>query len=117
MRYIGVSILSIISLAQFFSARFSRRLNISLAIIKIGFLFGLIGVGLSALGGDLNNGIEDPPSRADDWSKQHKVHSRLSIAKALLVVLFTFEGWANATFVSSPHFHLFHGHDADRLSV
>nr|CEG05097.1 unnamed protein product [Fusarium clavum] len=100
IRYIAVSVLSIICLIQFFSARFGRRLNRFLAVVKIGFLIGLIGVGLSALDRDLYHGDKNPPSRTEDWSVQHEVHSKVSFAKALLVVLFSFEGWENATFVA-----------------
>ncbi|KAJ4003167.1 hypothetical protein NW766_012485 [Fusarium irregulare] len=106
MRYIAVTVLSIICIIQFFSAKFGRRLNRFLAVVKIGFLIGLVGVGLSALARDFYKDSKDPPSRAEDWSVRHEVKSKVSFAKALLVVLFSFEGWENATFVSLPPFEV-----------
>lgn len=102
MRYIAVSILSIICLAQFFNPAFGRRLNKFLAVVKIGFLVGLISVGLAALGRDFNSKSSDGASldRGEDWSERREVRSKVSFAKALLVVLFSFEGWENATFVA-----------------
>jgi len=102
MRYIAVTILSIICLTQFFSPGFGRRLNKFLAVVKIGFLLGLIAVGLAAIGRDFysqsNSGL--PLNRGEDWSERRGVGSKVSFAKALLVVLFSFEGWENATFVA-----------------
>ncbi|KAH7006598.1 amino acid permease-domain-containing protein [Fusarium venenatum] len=102
MRYIAVSILSIICLAQFFSPAFGRRLNKFLAVVKIGFLVGLVAVGLAALGRDFDSHSSDGASldRGEDWSERREVRSKVSFAKALLVVLFSFEGWENATFVA-----------------
>jgi amino acid transporter len=103
MRYIAVSVLSIICLAQFFSPGFGRRLNKFLAVVKIGFLIGLVAVGLAALSRDFDSKSigGGSLSRGEDWSERREVHSKVSFAKALLVVLFSFEGWENATFVSS----------------
>ncbi|GKU14719.1 unnamed protein product [Fusarium langsethiae] len=102
MRYIAVSILSIICLAQFFSPAFGRRLNKFLAVVKIGFLLALVAVGLAALGRDFKSQNSGGPSlnRTQDWAEQREVRSKVSFAKALLVVLFSFEGWENATFVA-----------------
>jgi amino acid transporter len=103
MRYIGVTILTIICLTQFFSPSFGRRLNKFLAVVKIGFLLGLAIVGLTALSRDIKDGKGHDTTQSSDWSKwnERKVVSKVSFAKALLIVLFSFEGWENATFVSS----------------
>lgn len=103
MRYIGVTILTIICLTQFFSPSFGRRLNKFLAVVKIGFLLGLFIVGLTALSRDIKDGKGHDTTQSSDWSKwnERKVVSKVSFAKALLIVLFSFEGWENATFVSS----------------
>ncbi|SCB65317.1 unnamed protein product [Fusarium graminearum] len=102
MRYIAVSIVSIICLAQFFSPAFGRRLNKFLAVVKIGFLLGLLAVGLAALGRDFDSQSSAGSSldRTGDWAERREVRSKVSFAKALLVVLFSFEGWENATFVA-----------------
>jgi amino acid transporter len=103
IRYIGVGILTLICLAQFFSPSFGPRLNKFLAVIKIGFLLGLVIVGLTALSHDIKDGKGHDITRSRDWLKwnDRKVESKVSFAKALLIVLFSFEGWENATFVSS----------------
>lgn len=103
MRYIGVTILTIICLTQFFSPSFGRSLNKFLAVVKIGFLLGLAIVGLTALSRDIKDGKGHDTTQSSDWSKwnERKVVSKVSFAKALLIVLFSFEGWENATFVSS----------------
>ncbi|KAM0494946.1 hypothetical protein ACHAP8_008324 [Fusarium lateritium] len=98
MRFIGVMILSLICLLQFFSPAFGRNLNKLLAVVKIIFLIGVIGVAISTFSQDFNNG---DVSRAEDWYKWHGSQgSNVAFAKALLAVLFSFEGWENATFVS-----------------
>lgn len=109
MRYIAVSVLSIICLAQFFSPGFGRRLNKFLAVVKIAFLIGLVAVGLAALSRDFDSKSSGGASldRGEDWSQRREVRSKVSFAKALLVVLFSFEGWENATFVSCPQFRSF----------
>lgn len=103
IRYIGVTILTIICLTQFFSPSFGRRLNKFLAVVKIGFLLGLIIVGLTALSHDIKDGKGRDTTRSRDWFawNDRNVVTKVSFAKALLVVLFSFEGWENATFVSS----------------
>ncbi|KAI6763249.1 hypothetical protein HG531_013146 [Fusarium graminearum] len=103
MRFIAVTVLSIICLVQFFSPAFGRKLNKHLAVIKIGFLLGLVVVGLAALGRDFSSERDNGPPSVDrgyDWFVLHKVHSPVAFAKALLLVLFSFEGWENATFVA-----------------
>ncbi|KAM0552476.1 hypothetical protein ACHAPJ_008037 [Fusarium lateritium] len=100
IRYIGVTTLSVICLIQFFNPGFGRKLNRILAVIKIGFLLGLIIVGLTALSRDLRDEKGNKIDRAQDWREQHETLSNLSFAKALIVVLFSFEGWENATFVA-----------------
>ncbi|KAG5810033.1 hypothetical protein H9Q74_010067 [Fusarium xylarioides] len=82
MRFIGVTILSIICLAQFFCPSWGRKLNKFLAVVKIGFLIG--------------NAV----TRAQDWFEWHGSPSKVQFAKALLAVLFSFEGRENATFVA-----------------
>ncbi|KAI6749337.1 hypothetical protein HG530_015176 [Fusarium avenaceum] len=103
MRYIGVTILTVICLTQFFSPSFGRRLNKFLAVVKIGFLLGLVIVGLTALSRDIKDENEHDTTKSSDWSKwnEREDPSKVSFAKALLIVLFSFEGWENATFVSS----------------
>jgi amino acid transporter len=100
MRFIGVTILSLICLAQFFSPSWGRKLNKFLAVVKIGFLIGVIIVALAALSNDIEDKNKHAVPRAKDWLTWHGSPSRVQFAKALLAVLFSFEGWENATFVS-----------------
>uniref|UniRef100_A0A0D2Y6U5 Uncharacterized protein n=1 Tax=Fusarium oxysporum (strain Fo5176) TaxID=660025 RepID=A0A0D2Y6U5_FUSOF len=50
--------------------------------------------------------------RAQDWLTWHGSPSKVQFAKALLAVLFSFEGWENATFLHSIHYDDFpEGHN------
>ncbi|KAF4475783.1 alcohol oxidase [Fusarium agapanthi] len=100
MRFIGVTILSIICLAQFFFPSWGRKLNKFLAVVKIGFLVGVIIVALAALSNNIEDIKGNAVPRAQDWLEWHGSPSKVQFAKALLAVLFSFEGWENATFVS-----------------
>ncbi|RSL84282.1 hypothetical protein CEP51_004019 [Fusarium floridanum] len=98
MRFIGVFVLSLICLSQYFSARFGRSLNKTLAVLKILMLLGLLVTAGIAASGEKASG---------DWSTYHgkndteKGYSTgISTAKAFLSVLFSFQGWENATFVT-----------------
>ncbi|KAM6530406.1 hypothetical protein FALCPG4_008533 [Fusarium falciforme] len=105
MRFIGVVTLSIICLLQYFSPGFGRGMNKTLAVIKLAFMVALFIVGIAATG----RKIED---RSGDWYVWHPTkdeqendsdigeRSDLTFAKALLLVLFSFQGWENATFVA-----------------
>ncbi|KAK4167859.1 high-affinity methionine permease [Cladorrhinum sp. PSN259] len=111
-RLIGFVVLTAICLIQYFSPNTGRKLNKFLATIKILFLVALFAVALSAVSKPLMtpgpNGKE--VNRAEDWTKWHtpapkegqRVIKRTwaTFAKALLAVLFSFEGWENATFVT-----------------
>ncbi|KAH7129527.1 hypothetical protein B0J13DRAFT_588415 [Dactylonectria estremocensis] len=91
MRFIGVFVLSLICLFQYFNT----------AVAKIAMLLGL----LIAAGNVATSG----KGRPGDWDTTYPVDSKgVSTAKALLVVLFSFEGWENATFLhfiswDAPH--------------
>ncbi|KAF5963889.1 alcohol oxidase [Fusarium bulbicola] len=100
MRFIGVTILSIICLAQFFFPSWGRKLNKFLAVVKIGFLIGVIIVALAALSNNIEDIKGNTVPRAQDWLEWYGNPSKVQFAKALLAVLFSFEGWENATFVS-----------------
>jgi len=102
VRLLGVVILTILSLLQCFSARFGRKLNPFLVVIKLLFMFGLFLTAMVALKDPLTNPDGTVVSRVQDWSRAYPVDSELYFAKALLAVLFSFDGWENATFVSSP---------------
>ncbi|SCO76585.1 uncharacterized protein FRV6_00797 [Fusarium oxysporum] len=104
MRFIGVTILSIICLAQFFSPSWGRKLNKFLAVVKIGFLIGVIIVALTALSIDIEDIEGNAVPRAKDWLTWHGSPSTVQFAKALLAVLFSFENWENATFLHSIHY-------------
>ncbi|RSM08719.1 hypothetical protein CEP52_004447 [Fusarium oligoseptatum] len=84
MRFIGVFVLSLICLSQYFSARFGRSLNKTLAVLKILMLLGLLVTAGIAASGEKASG---------DWSTYHgkndteKGYSTgISTAKAFLSV-------------------------------
>ncbi|KAK4221863.1 high-affinity methionine permease [Podospora fimiseda] len=101
-RLIGVVVLTTICLVQFFSPNTGRKLNRFLATVKILFLVALFIVAASA--------TSKPKDPAKDWFTWHTSAPRdgraptpktwVTFAKALLAVLFSFEGWENATFVT-----------------
>ncbi|KAF5233636.1 hypothetical protein FAUST_8072 [Fusarium austroamericanum] len=95
MRFIGVLCLFFICLLQFFSPRSGRLVNLLTASGKVLMLIGIIAVGSIAV-----SRVETPTN----WNENHEVEKSssykagVSLAKALLTVIFSFEGWENATF-------------------
>jgi amino acid transporter len=100
VRLIGVVVLTAICLLQFFSPAIGRALNKGFAVVKILFLFALFFVGVAANAHSMTTPDGVVVDRAPDWTTWHETGSKLYFAKALLAVLFAFEGWENATFVS-----------------
>ncbi|RSL66868.1 hypothetical protein CEP53_003196 [Fusarium sp. AF-6] len=97
MRFIGIVALSVICLLQYFSPGFGRGMNKTLAVIKLVFMLALFVVGIAATSRKLDI------DRSEDWYIWHGddgKRSNLTFAKALLLVLFSFQGWENATFVA-----------------
>lgn len=91
VRFIGVFSLMIICLIQLFSARAGRVLNGLFALVKITFLIVLFGFGCAYInqhGGQTHFTEKIPGTPLFNY------------AQALLVVLYSFDGWENATFVS-----------------
>ncbi|KAF8537918.1 amino acid permease-domain-containing protein [Trichophaea hybrida] len=89
LRGLAVGILSIFCLFHYFSDRFGRILNKYLAVFKILMLIGLAAGGLNKIrtspANDFNSSVKAPAS---------------SHASAILLILFSFQGWENATFVA-----------------
>ncbi|RSL89325.1 hypothetical protein CEP51_001272 [Fusarium floridanum] len=97
MQFIGIVVLSIICLLQYFSPKFGRGMNKTLAVIKLAFLVALFIVGIAAMSRDVGM------NRSEDWYIWHGNDGKgsdMTFAKALLLVLFSFQGWENATFVA-----------------
>ncbi|KAM0441281.1 hypothetical protein ACHAPT_000590 [Fusarium lateritium] len=97
VRFIGIVALSVICLLQYFSPGFGRGMNKTLAVVKLAFMVALFIVGIAATSRDIDI------DRSEDWTIWHEdggKRSNLTFAKALLLVLFSFQGWENATFVS-----------------
>ena len=97
VRFIGFFTLSAICLLQYFSPEAGRRVNKAFAVIKIIALLVLISVGGNAA---IKRG--DMAARRAEWREWYPRDNPLAFAKALLAVLFSFEGWENATFVRFP---------------
>ncbi|KAJ4207539.1 hypothetical protein NW759_013939 [Fusarium solani] len=100
MRLIGVNVLTLICLLQYFSPGFGRVMNKWLAFFKIIFLFGLIGVADRAKDASDDWLVTHPTSVEQENNPSIGKPTNLAFAKALLAVLFSFEGWENATFVA-----------------
>jgi amino acid transporter len=96
MRFIAIVALSILCLLQYFSPKWGRKLNNFLALLKILSLLIVLFAGAhKTYNGEYvgnGNGFE---SRAP--CEQSK--SGIEVAKAMLLIIFSFEGWENATFV------------------
>jgi amino acid transporter len=92
VRFIGIVTISVICLIQLFSSRAGRVLNRFFAIVKILFLVVLFFFGVGAL---TNN---DPPS---DFTQKQQHIPPIDYSQAILVVLYSYEGWENANFVRS----------------
>jgi len=93
VRLIGVVVLTAICLLQYFSPGIGRSLNRFLANVKIIFLVALI-IAIAVANAKT-------VGRGNDWNESYNpTQPKLSPVKAFLAVLFSFEGWENATFVS-----------------
>lgn len=92
MRLIAVVIITVICLLLYFSTATGRRLNRYLAWLKIGLMIIVFMAGA----------IKAGDATAHDITKSFQsAHS--SSAAALLQVLFSFQGWENATLVRGSH--------------
>ena len=91
MRFIAVVTLSVVCLFHYFTARGGRALNQALAFGKFVALLALI-----ILGGR----TVQENSGADDNYSLRPTRTLSNTAASLLLVLFSFQGWENATFVS-----------------
>ncbi|KAK4175249.1 putative high-affinity methionine permease [Triangularia setosa] len=96
VRFIGIVVLSMICLLQYFSPSAGRKLNRAFAVIKILTLIALIGVA-----GNAARTRTDNRDKAGEWVERVE-RNPLNFAKAILAVLFSFEGWENATFTDRP---------------
>ncbi|KAG8667807.1 hypothetical protein FPOAC2_13005 [Fusarium poae] len=97
MRFIGVFCLSLICLLQYFSPTFGRGMNKVTAVGKVFMLLGIFIVGLIAACQSKSKEKWEDKHEIDDSTKHEK---GVLLAKALLTVLFSFQGWENATFVT-----------------
>ena len=94
LRFIAFVVLTTVCLLHFFSARAGRKLNRALATLKILSLCIVAFAGCNLIMKNYKNGIHQP-----SW--QGKAPSPSSPAIALYYVIFSFQGWENATFVGS----------------
>jgi len=89
IRFIGIVVLSIICLVQLISARAGRTVNRIFAIVKVVVLFVLFCFGANQAKIHGNSA---------DFTK-HGTISKIEGTQALLIILYSFEGWENANFV------------------
>ncbi|KAK1994442.1 hypothetical protein LX36DRAFT_584345 [Colletotrichum falcatum] len=97
LRFIGVVSLTALCMVQYLSPRSGRHLNTVWAVVKIAFVVGLILTGAVKAGG---RGTFT--ERLAEWSESdgNDYQRGFVWANALLAVLFSFQGWENATFVT-----------------
>ncbi|OAL34191.1 hypothetical protein AYO20_06446 [Fonsecaea nubica] len=95
LRVIAFLVLLILCLLQYFSPQSGRVLNQILAAVKILLLLVVLCAGWHAIrvGTYLGAGFQEcgPPEAT---------MSKIQVAKAFLLVIFSYEGWENATFVA-----------------
>jgi amino acid transporter len=99
VRFIGVFALMMICLIQLFSSRAGRVMNRFFALMKITFLIVLFVFGCAYIGkhGGQTHFMEKTPNLPT-----------FNYAQALVVVLYSYDGWENATFVSGSLCSLLH---------
>ncbi|KAF2184946.1 hypothetical protein K469DRAFT_167604 [Zopfia rhizophila CBS 207.26] len=90
MRFIAVVISTVICLLLYFSTATGRRLNRYLAWLKIGLMISVFMAGA----------IKAGKAPAHDINASPSLRGHSSSATALLQVLFSFQGWENATLVA-----------------
>ena len=88
--FIGIVVLSAICLLQWIWPQGARRFNQLEAACKIGFLIILLGFAINSA---------SQKSYTGDFGHTSKALSYENWTRALLAVIFSFEGWENATFV------------------
>ncbi|KAJ4326749.1 hypothetical protein N0V84_002869 [Fusarium piperis] len=67
VRFIGIFVLSVICLLQYFSPGFGRGMNKTLAVIKLAFMVALFIVGIAATSREMDNRSDDC-SLATTWA-------------------------------------------------
>jgi amino acid transporter len=92
LRFIAVVILSLLCLLHYFSARTGRALNVTLAASKVVMLVVLFIAGAIKAG---RSNVHDFFTK-NDSSPSSGVSSA---AAGFISILFSFQGWENATFV------------------
>lgn len=89
VRFIGVAVLSVICLLQVISARAGRTANRMFAIAKLLMLFVLFCAGCKLAVKNMGN---------INFTQKGSI-SKLEGCQAVLIILYSFEGWENANFV------------------
>ncbi|CZR51708.1 uncharacterized protein PAC_01585 [Phialocephala subalpina] len=90
IRFIGVTVLSVICLLQVISARAGRTTNRIFAIAKLLMLFVLFCAGCKLAVKNMGN---------TNFTQKGTI-SKLEGCQAVLIILYSFEGWENANFVA-----------------
>ncbi len=91
--FIAVVVLTVVCFIHYFSARAGRAANRYLCILKLVFVVVL-------LGASAKTAMVGPKIGFPTLVDESKTFS--NYARALMLVLFSFEGWENASFVSKP---------------
>ncbi len=97
MRFIAILTLSVMCLMQWGFPAVGRGMNQLWALVKIIFIFLLIALLINAV---VLKG-ESLQQRQDGWKETHQDTPVYNPGAATLGILFSFQGWENATFVSS----------------
>jgi amino acid transporter len=114
LRFLAVVLVTFVCLLHYFSARIGRVTNMTLAVGKFIMVLALFGLGCRAVQQNPNHGanydhIDTNITIISSCTNTTISHIPASGSKqvsngaaAFLLVLFSFQGWENATFVSRP---------------
>ena len=91
VRLMGIFFLALVCLLSYLSSSLSRKFNQAAAVAKIALLIGILYAGICS------------PSEGPSSQIIPEIPRWEMVPAALLIVLFSFQGWENATFVSLVH--------------
>lgn len=91
IRFITICILTLVCLLHYFSGKFGLFMNRLLAIFKLVLLVVVTIAGLITPGGE--------GSGRNDFQKVHEGKSGEEGLSAMVLILYTYQGWENANYV------------------
>jgi len=91
VRFIAIVILTVICLLHYFSGKLGRFMNKLLALFKGCLLFSVFVAGVKA--------AHKEGSGLKDFTQKHDSGSGINSLAALVLILYSYQGWENANYV------------------